>query len=168
MLDTARFRALLGQQVGVDSRHIHGYVVGEHGDSEVLTWSLVRVGGLPLGDFCSMQGVECDREKIDDDVRKAAYRIIEGKGATYYGIGSALARIVNVLLHDQRAILTVCTQMPEVAGVPDVTVSLPHLIGQKGVLATFPLPLSDQEQSALRASAQTIRDAIDELDKSGK
>ena len=166
-LDTARFRTLLGSQFGVDAYHVHGYVVGEHGDSEVLTWSLVTIGGTTLDDFCRLRGTCLDEEvqqAIDEKVRRAAYHIIEGKGATYYGIGSALARIVDVLLRDQRAILTVCTPMDEVAGVKDVTVSLPQLVSGEGILATLPLPLNEQEAAALTASAQTIRDVIDALE----
>ncbi len=165
-LDTARFRALLARFIGVDARHIHGYVVGEHGDSEVLTWSLAAVGGIPLEEFCRLRKLDLcqeEKEKIDRDVRQAAYTIIEGKGATYYGIGSALARIVDVILRDQRAIMTVCTPMDEVAGVRDVTVSVPQLIGGEGILARFPLPLDDEEQGKLHQSAATVRKALDEL-----
>lgn len=168
MLDTARFRALLGQQVGVDPQHVHGYVVGEHGDSEVLTWSLVSVSGLPLDEFVRLRGVCLDpacRQEIDDRVRHAAYRIIEGKGATYYGIGAALSRIVDVVLHNHQAILTVCSPMPEVAGVPDVTLSLPHLVTGAGVVGTLPLALDARESEALRTSARIIREAIADYDQ---
>lgn len=168
-LDTARFRTLLGSHFSVDPHHVHGYVIGEHGDSEVLTWSLVTIGGMTLEAFCRLRDICLDEEiqqTIDRRVRRAAYHIISGKGATYYGIGSALARIVDVLVHDQRAIFTVCTPMPEVAGVADVTVSLPHLIGGEGILTTFPLPLNDGENTALRASAQVIREAIEALEAS--
>lgn len=167
-LDTARFRTLLAEFVGVDSTHVHGYVVGEHGDSEVLTWSLIDIGSVPLTEFCRMRGLTLNKAKkaeIDRSVRRAAYHIIEGKGATYYGVGSALARIVSNLLGDRRAIMTVCTPVANIAGVEDVTVSLPHLIGGKGILETFPLPLDAQEESALFTSASTIRKAIDDLDK---
>ena len=165
-LDTARFRTLLGRHFGVDAQHVHAYVVGEHGDSEVLTWSLATIAGLRLDDFCRVHGTALDdsnRAEIDQRVRRAANHIIEGKGATYYGIGSALARITNVLLHDQRAILTVCSPMADVEGVKDVTLALPHLIGGAGTIATIPLPLSDAEHTALAASAATIRSAIDAL-----
>jgi L-lactate dehydrogenase len=167
-LDTARFRSLLGAHCGVDSHHIHGHVVGEHGDSEVLTWSLATVGGMPLESFARRRGVELTdaiRQEIDRKVRRAAYTIIGGKGATYYGIGSALARITNVILHDQRAILTVCAPTPEIAGVKDVTVSVPRLVGGAGVLETFPLPLDEHEQALLCRSATVIREAITELDR---
>ena len=165
-LDTARFRTLLGQRLGVDARHVHAYVVGEHGDSEVLTWSLATIGGMELDEFARRRGValgDAERAEIDTAVRRAAYSIIEGKGATFYGIGAALARIVDVILNDQRAILTVCTPADEVAGVRDVTVALPRLVGGQGVLDAFPLPLSDFEHEKLRQSAQTVRDAIDGL-----
>jgi L-lactate dehydrogenase len=163
-LDTARFRALLGNHLDVDPQHVHGYVVGEHGDSEVLTWSIVDIGGLPLDAFVRLRHLDLGpavRDMIEGRVREAAYKIIAGKGATYYGVAAALARIVDVILHDHRAILTICTPTAEVAGVRDVTVSLPHLVGRTGVIDTLPLQLDDQETEALRESAQIIRDLLD-------
>ena len=163
MLDTARFRALLGEYLQVDAQHVHGYVVGEHGDSEVLTWSLVTVGGIPLEEFCRQQKITLDdsvRADIDQRVRRAAYHIIKGKGATYYGIGSALARIVDVILHDQRAILTVCSPVQSIVGVEDVTVALPHLVSGQGISDTFPLPLNEAERIALFNSATTVKSAL--------
>jgi len=117
-LDTARFRALLGRHFDVDPHHVHAYVLGEHGDSEVLAWSQATIAGLSLDEFTKVHGTpltSAEREQIDDQVRRAAYHIIAGKGATYYGIGSAVARIVDVLLHNQRAILTVCARVTGVA-----------------------------------------------------
>ena len=165
-LDTARFRALIGQHLGVDSTHVHGYVLGEHGDSEVLAWSTTTVGTIPLDRFCEMRGFSLDDEKrarIDEAVRRAAYHIIDGKGATFYGVGSALARITSNILWDRRAIMTVCTPRPDVAGVKDVTVSLPSLVGGEGIGDAFPQRLSADEESALHASASVIRQAIDDL-----
>ena len=165
-LDTARFRSLLGSHCGIDPQHVHAHVIAEHGDSEVLTWSLASVGGMPLDSFATRRGIDLSepvRQAIDRQVRRAAYTIISGKGATYYGIGSALARIVKVILHDQRSVMTVCLPTPEVAGVPDVTLSLPRLVGGNGVLETFPLPLNEEETHQLRKSAQVIRRALDEL-----
>jgi L-lactate dehydrogenase len=165
-LDTARFRTLLGSLCAVDSHHVHASVIGEHGDSEVLAWSHVTVGGMPLSDFLRIRDLVLSDEtkaEIDRKVRRAAYSIIAGKGSTYYGIGCALARIVDALLHDQRAILTVCSPAADVLGVKDVTVSLPRLVGGTGVLETFPPPLSTDEQDGLRASAAIIRKALDEL-----
>ena len=166
-LDSARFRSLHGKHLGVDPHHVHGYVIGEHGDSEVLVWSRVVVGGMSLADFCRSQGLPLDdalRRRMDEDVRRAAYRIIDGKAATYYGIGSALARIARVILGDQRAVMSVCTHKQVVAGVEDVTLSLPHLFGGEGIISTLPLPLAVDEEGALGSSARVIRAAIDELD----
>ena len=165
-LDTARFRSLLGGQCGVDPHHVHAYVIGEHGDSEVLTWSLATIGGMPLEAFARLRGIDLSesvRNDVDGKVRGAAYTIITGKGATYYGIGSALARIVDVILHDQRSVMTVGTPTANVFGVRDVTVSLPRLVGGQGVLETFPLPLNEEETTQLRDSARVIRQALDEL-----
>ncbi len=118
-LDTARFRTLIGLELGIDARHIHAYVLGEHGDSEVLNWSAVSIGGIPMDDFCLQHHKDvCDtnRLSIDQQVRKAAYKIISGKGSTYYGVGSALARIARVILQDERSILTVCTPTAKLPG----------------------------------------------------
>lgn len=165
-LDSARFRSLLGTHCGVDPHHVHAYVIGEHGDSEVLTWSLATIGGMPLESFARLRGIELTqeiRQDIDHKVRRAAYTIISGKGATYYGIASALTRIVKVILHDQRSILTVCAPAEEVAGIADVTVALPRLVGGDGVLETFSLPLDAEESGLLHNSAQVIRQVLDEL-----
>lgn len=165
-LDTARFRSLIGAHLAVDSHHVHAYVVGEHGDSEVLAWSLVTVAGLPLNDFVRERGLTFDaalRQQIDERVRRAAYRIIAGKGATYYGIGSALARIVDTVLHDQRSVLTICSRTERVSGVSDVTLSLPHLVGGQGAVASIPLRLDPAEEAALQRSAGILRDAIDSV-----
>src|SRR5207253_6323626 len=169
-LDTARFRSLLGAHCGVDPQHVHAYVIGEHGDSEVLTWSLATVGGMPLEEFARLRGIQitdATRREIDEKVRRAAYTIIAGKGATHYGIGCALSRIVNVILHDQRSVLSVCAPAAEVAGVRNVTLSLPRLVGGSGVLETFPLPLSGDETHLLRKSAEIIRHSLEELTGKG-
>jgi len=166
-LDTARFRSLLGRSLGVDSQHVHAYVIGEHGDSEVLTWSLVSIGGIPLEEYCRLQNLNIcaeDKNIIEDQVRNAAYHIIEGKGATYYGIGSAIARIVEVILRDQRSILTVCTPSENILGIPKVTLSLPRLVGGDGVLATLHPPINDDEQASLRHSAKLLSEVISHLE----
>lgn len=163
-LDTARFRTLLGQQFDIDSRHVHAYVIGEHGDSEVLTWSLATIAGVSLPEFATLRDISLNqevRDRIDTGVRRAAYTIIAGKRATYYGIGSAIARIVDVLLHDQRSVLTVCSCLDNVAGVANVTLSLPHVLGGDGVLQTIPLTLDAAEQAALQRSANIIRAAAE-------
>jgi L-lactate dehydrogenase len=166
MLDTARFRTLLGRYYDVDPHHVHAYVIGEHGDSEVLAWSQVTIAGLDLEEIPKIGAkplTEAKRQEIEENVRRAADQIIAGKGATYYGIGSAVARIVDVLLHNQRAVLTICTR---ISGIPDcdgVTLSLPHLVGGDGAMVALPLPLDAQEQQALRRSAGVLREAIESL-----
>ena len=165
-LDTARFRTLLGKHFDVDSKHVHAYVLGEHGDSEVLAWSQASIAGLNLDDFARVHGkplTESDRTEIDEQVRRAAYFIIAGKGATYFGIGSAVARILDTLLNNRRSILTICTRIHGVADCEDVTLALPHLLGGDGALATIPLPLNEIEQAALRRSAAILREAIESL-----
>jgi L-lactate dehydrogenase len=169
MLDSARFRALLGRHLDIDARHVHAYVVGEHGDSEVLAWSAVRVGAVALEDFAGFRGAPLNRDtvaRIDDGVRNAAYRIIEGKAATYYGVASALAHMADVILHDQRSLMTVCTPQAWIADVSNVTVSMPHVVGGEGVIGDHhPLQLDDSEQEALHASASLIRGQLDQLEQ---
>jgi L-lactate dehydrogenase len=165
-LDTARFRTLLGTYFGVDAKHVHGYVVGEHGDSEVLTWSAATIAGLTLEEFGERRGIAFDdqsRQQIDGRVRRAAYEIIAGKGATYFGIGCALAQIVKAIINDQRAILTVSTQSHKTTGLGEVTLALPHLLGGAGIISALPLNLNADEQASLHNSAGVIRDAIDSL-----
>jgi L-lactate dehydrogenase len=170
-LDTARFRSLLSNVLGVDPQHVHGYVIGEHGDSEVLTWSIVDIGGLPLNDFVRVRDIKFGksvREQIDKEVRQAAYTIIEGKGATYYGIGVAVANIVDVIAHKQRAILTICSPLTEIGGIKDVTVSMPHLLSDGEVVTMLPLNLNKREMKALSDSAGVVRQSITaQLNRSG-
>jgi L-lactate dehydrogenase len=165
-LDTARFRTILGAHLGVDPYHVHAYVLGEHGDSEIIPWSPITIGAVPLNEFCSQWEIclgEKERQEIDGQVRNAAYHIIEGKGSTFFGIGSAIARIVEVILNNQRSILTVCTPLEEAAGIKDVTLSLPQLLGGDGILNTLHMPLADEETSQLNQSAKVIKQALTNL-----
>jgi len=166
MLDTARFRALLGSHFDVDAQHVHAYVLGEHGDSEVLTWSQATIAGMHLDDFVKVHGTPLrpeDHQRIDERVRRAAYHIIAGKGATYYGIGSAVARLVDVILHDQRAVLTICCRIDTVSEFAGVTFALPHLVSGSGVLGTIAPALDNAEHESLLRSASVLRDAIGSL-----
>ena len=161
-LDTARFRTVLGRHLEVDPQHVHGYVVGEHGDSEVLVWSGVSVGGVPLNTFLDRRSLSLTDEQrrgVDEKVRRAAYTIIQGKGATYYGIGSALAKIAEAILCDRRAILTVCAEEHEIAGTHQVTVSLPRIVGGRGSIATVPIDLDVEEREAFHRSLSILADA---------
>ena len=170
-LDTARFRSILGRYLDVDPEHVHAYVLGEHGDSEVLAWSMVTVGTVPLEDYARARGISLSDEmleEIDDGVRRAAYRIIEGKGSTYYGIGAALSRIVQAILRDQRSLMTISAPLAELEDVRDITFAMPSLVGGQGLIATLPAPLNAEEQAKLVASARTLRRALDELAEAGE
>jgi len=163
ILDTARFRALLAEIYGISPDAVHAYVLGEHGDSEVLVWSSAEVAGMPLRQFASLCATPLTDEakkNIDYEVRHAAYRIIEGKGATYYGIGAALASIVRCILFDERMVFTASTLLSEIEGVKNVTLSLPLVIGREGMQMQIYPPLDANEKEALRNSALIIRENI--------
>lgn len=166
ILDTARFRTLLGEHLGVSPISIHAYVLGEHGDSEVLAWSSAKVGGIPIADFAGQRGLHLTEEaraEIRDGVRNAAYRIIEGKGATYFGIGAGLAHIVQAIRDDERRILTVSGLTADLEEFKGTCLSLPRLVGAGGILGEFRPDLSAAEDRDLRNSARILREAFDEL-----
>ncbi|MGP1356134.1 L-lactate dehydrogenase, partial [Roseicyclus sp.] len=160
ILDTARFRWLLGRHLGISPSSVHAYVLGEHGDSEVLSWSNARAGSVALTSFAAQVGAALTqdvRERIDRGVRNAAYTIIEGKGATWYGIGGGLARIVGAIAGDEQAVLSVSIVEKDVLGVTDVALSLPRLVGRDGVTGTLWPELDAAETEGLRASAEILR-----------
>ncbi|MBK1636304.1 L-lactate dehydrogenase [Rhodovulum adriaticum] len=166
ILDTARFRSLLAGHLGLAPHSVHGYVLGEHGDSEVLAWSSARVGSEPLASVAAQLGAAITgevRARIDDGVRRAAYRIIAGKSATNYGIGAGLARIVRAIAQDERAVLSVSMCTDEIAGVRDVALSLPRVLGAEGIGATLVPELNPEETAALAASAGLLRETADAL-----
>jgi L-lactate dehydrogenase len=163
ILDTARFRALLGEHLGVAPISVHGYVLGEHGDSEVLVWSSAKVGGVSIQDYVRPIGLALTKEmksQIDDGVRHAAYRIIEGKGATYYGIGAGIAQIVQAIRDDERRVLTVSSLTTGAEPFTGVSLSLPRVVGFKGILAEIRPDLSDEEHLALQKSADILKEAV--------
>jgi len=162
ILDTARFRALLGEHLGVAPLSVHAYVLGEHGDSEVLVWSSAMMGGIPLLQFAEQMGRPVTKEvqgRIDDSVRNAGYRIIKGKGATYYGIGAGLAQIARAIRDDEQVVLTVSASTTGVEYLPETTLSLPRIIGREGVHSLLQPVLSTDEQTALVKSAEILREA---------
>ena len=152
VLDTSRFRTLLGYHLGVSPQSIHAYVLGEHGDSEVLVWS--------NGDAGSVQIEELARV-ANDCVRNSAYKIIDGKGATYYGIAGALTRICQAISNNEYAILTVSSNHDEVEGIKDVCVSLPTVIGKRGIHKVIFPRLSESEHRDLRFSTEKIKEYSD-------
>jgi L-lactate dehydrogenase len=163
ILDTARFRALLGAHLEISPKSVHAYVLGEHGDSEVLCWSVADVGGIALDKLARQIGRPLDDEvkaRIDRGVRRAAYRIIEGKGATWYGIASGLTRIVQSIGGDENSALTVSMLTEDVEGVGPITLSLPRIVGRTGVVCTLLPTLDAAERALLRRSAATIEEAL--------
>ncbi len=166
ILDTARFRTLLGNHLGISPHSVHANVLGEHGDSEVLAWSSAVAGSVPLSSFAAQRNVpltEALRNEIDDNVRNAAYRIIAGKGSTYYGIGAGLARIVDAVNRDEQTVLSVSSITPEIEGVTDVALSLPRIVGARGIAATLVPDLDFGERQALRKSAEMLKSVQDSL-----
>ena len=159
MLDTARFRQIVAATIGVDVTHVHAYVVGEHGDSEVLVWSSLDVAGRPLAEFASAMGgsfSEEDRLRIGDEVVHSAARIIQGKGATYYGVAAVIARAVEVILRDRRSILTVSATSPD----HGCALSLPRLVSGAGIVRDLGVSMDDDERARLERSAEVLREHL--------
>jgi len=166
VLDSARFRWLLAEQLGIAPQSVHAHVLGEHGDSEVLAWSTARAGGEPVARFAAQVGaaITADvRARIDDGVRRAAYKIISGKGATWYGIGAGLARICQAIRDDQHAVLTVSTVTPAVDCVENVALSLPRIVGAAGMISTLMPDLAPDEAAALKRSAEILKETASQL-----
>ena len=164
VLDTARFRYLLANKLGIDSRSVHAYIIGEHGDSEVPVWSMANVAGtklLPHDQEISPEGKEL--KAIFEQVKNAAYEIIKRKGYTSYAIGLAVTDIVKAILRSQERILTVSSLIDGLYGINDVCLGLPRVVNEKGVIKTVNLPLNEIEQKQLQQSAQILREIFDKL-----
>ena len=167
ILDTARFRYLISQQLEVDPRSVHAYIVGEHGDSEVPLWSLANIAGMQLHEFCKVNCKEFDRQMMDEiftQTRDAAYYIIERKGATYYAIASGVSRLLEAILRDQSTVLSVSSLIDGAYGVSDVCLSLPSVVDRGGVERVLKLELSPEEAQSLHHSAEVLKGTIRELD----
>ena len=167
VLDSARFRYLISQHCKVDVGNVHAYILGEHGDSEVAAWSMTHVAGTSMDNYCPICG-KCkdwhgERERIAREVKESAYHIINYKGATYFGIGMSLTRIVGTILQDQNSVLTVSTYLEGEYGLSDVCLSVPSIVGQGGIKRIVQTELSPDEQSALERSAQILKDGIANL-----
>ena len=161
-LDSARLRALVGEHIGVAAASVHANVLGEHGDSEVLVWSSIQVGVFPLASFAEQVGRPLTAEvqqQIDEKVRRAAYHIIEGKGAAYFSVAAALARIVQAIRNDEKAVLTLSAPGESSFPTGEVCLSLPRILGARGVEATLQPSLSAEEERALKRSAEVLEQA---------
>jgi len=170
ILDTARFRKHLSNHLGVSPQSVHAHVLGEHGDSEVLIWSSAESGAMQLESFARQRGCPLTAElraEIDTSVRQAAQLIIAGKGATWFGIAAGLARIVRVIALDQHEVLTVSSMTAEVAGVQNVCLSLPRIVGARGIEDTLMPAMTPAELDALGASARMLKETSDALEEAG-
>lgn len=166
VLDSARFRSMLSRHCGVDTRNVHAYILGEHGDSEVAAWSMTHVAGVPMEDYCIIcRG--CDPKKGHEDiihrVRDSAYHIIDYKGSTYYAIGLSLTRISGAILRNEHSILTVSLLLQGEYDIDNICLSIPCVVGKTGVERIITVSLSEDEQTALKASAQTLRKVLNSI-----
>ena len=165
VLDTARFKYLLGEHLDVDARNVHAFILGEHGDSEIAVWSSANISGIPVNEFCELKG-HYDHEKamkeIADNVKNAAYEIIQKKQATYYGIAMSVRRICEAVIRDEKSILPVSRMLHGEYGLEGMALSLPAIVGRGGVEAPVPAKLSDEELAALRKSGETLKAILDE------
>ena len=167
VLDTARLKQLLGEELGVDSRNIHAFIIGEHGDSELAVWSEANVSGLDLEDFCRIRGMAMNpavMEQMYRQVRDSAYEIIRRKGATYYGIAMAVGRIAECIVKDERAVLPISVVLEGQYGLGGLALSIPSIVGREGLREILEIPLSGAENGALRLSARQMQEAIAALD----
>lgn len=167
VLDTARLRYMLGEHVDVDPRDVHAYVMGEHGDSELVAWSSAAVAGVPLSEFCELHGHYQHREaeaRIAEDVKNSAYTIIEKKHATYYGVAMAVRRICTAVMRDEDCVLPVSSLMVGEYGLSDLCISMPTIVGRNGVVARVPVSINDDEEKELQKSAAALKAIIEKVD----
>lgn len=166
VLDSARFRSMLSRHCGIDTRNVHAYILGEHGDSEVAAWSMTHLAGIPMKDYCLIC-LRCDSKTQHADivsrVRDSGYHIIDYKGSTYYAIGLSLVRISEAILRNEHSILTVSMLLQGEYSIDGICLSVPCVIGKSGVERIVTARLSEDEQAALQASAQTLRKVLDSI-----
>ncbi len=165
VLDSARLKYELGNHLNVDSRSVHAFIIGEHGDSEIPAWSSVNISGVPLHKFCEMRGY-CDHEgnmkRIGEDVKNSAYEIIEKKKATYYGVAMAVKRICEAIVRDEKSILPVSSMMHGAYGIDGISLSMPAIVGKDGVETHVPIQLNEEEISNLQKSAKTLKEILNQ------
>ena len=161
VLDTARLKYALGEHLGVDSRSVHSFIIGEHGDSEIAAWSSTNVSGMSLHDFCEMRGHfnhDAAMDAIAEKVKNSAYEIISKKQATYYGIAMSVKRICECIVRNERSILPVSAMMHGEYGIEDITLSMPAIVGIGGVETHVPIALSEEEAEKLVESAKKLKE----------
>ena len=167
VLDTARLKQLIGQSFEVDSRNVHSFIIGEHGDSELPVFSSANISGVDIEKYCDISGKKMTvLDSVYDDVKNSAYRIIEAKGATYYAIAEAVLRICRALVRDENTILPVSVLANGEYGLKDVCIGLPSIIGYGGVKRVLEIPLDRTERALLQKSADALKKVIESLDES--
>ena len=167
VLDTARLKYRLGEHLSVDSRGVHAFIIGEHGDSEIAVFSSANVSGIPLNRFCEMRGHfehEAAARRIAEEVKNSAYEIIAKKHATYYGIAMSVKRICEAIVRDEKSILPVSSMMHGEYGISDVVLSMPSIVGKDGIETGVPISLSEEEEEKLRKSADTLKNVLEGLE----
>ena len=167
VLDTARLKYRLSEHLGVDSKSIHAFIVGEHGDSEIAVFSSANVSGIPLSQFCELRGHfehRASEQEIAENVKNSAYDIIQRKRATYFGVAMAVKRICEVIVRNEKAILPVSTSMHGEYGIEDVVLSMPCVVGSDGIEVQVPVVLSEEEKDKLQESAKILKETISTLD----
>lgn len=166
VLDTARLRHILGEHLSVDSRSINAFVIGEHGDSEIAAWSSANVSGIPVNEFCEIRGhYEHERamERIEKLVKNSAYRIIDKKRATYYGIAMSVKRICEAIIGDEKSIFPISSILHGEYGIEEVALSIPAIVGRNGVETKVSIPLNQEEIKELKDSARTLKQVLEQL-----
>jgi L-lactate dehydrogenase len=166
ILDTSRLRSLIGEKFRIDPRNVHAHIIGEHGDNEVPVWSAANIGGVQLKDYCPICGMKYDEQYLDgifEQVKNAAYKIIDLKGSTYYAIGLGLTRIVESIIRDENAILTVSSLLHDYYNVSGVCLSIPSIVNKDGILQTIKLPLEKHEIKMFQKSAAIMKKLIQSL-----
>lgn len=167
VLDSARLKYKLGEHLDVDSKSVHAFIIGEHGDSEIAAWSSANVSGVPLNDFCELRGHfqhEESMERIAAEVKNCAYEIISKKRATYYGIAMSVRRICESIVRNERSILPISRMIHGEYGIEGIALSMPAVLGEDGVQTRVPIALNEEEQEKLRQSADTLASVIKGLD----
>ncbi len=167
VLDTGRLKYLVGEHLGVDSRNVHSFIIGEHGDSELAVWSSANVSGIDLDDYCRITGRKYDAQTLEsmyEQVRDSAYKIIEGKGATYYAVAQATLRIVKSIVKNQKSVLPVSSLVDGHYGLEGMCMGLPAIVGENGVSALLEIPLNEDESQRLSNSAKVLKSVISEIE----
>ncbi len=166
VLDTARLKYNLGEHLEVDSRSVHAFIIGEHGDSELAVWSSATVSGVPIDTFCEMRGHynhDMSEARIAEEVKNSAYEIIEKKKATYFGVAMAVRRICEAIIRDEQSILPVSNLMRGEFGISDVALSMPAIVGADGVEEIVPVSLDEEELEKLKQSAEMLKNILEEV-----